>query len=119
MKDRIQAPEAFSRFIVYVDESGDHGPVSREFPVFVLAFCIFEKDSYANRVTTLMHRLKFKHFGHDTVVLHEREIRKSIPPFDILQNAARRTEFLDDVNALVDARNLPTRTRQFCSERLL
>ncbi len=98
-----QEPEAFSRFIVYVDESGDHGPVSREFPVFVLAFCIFEKDSYANEVTTLMHRLKFKHFGHDTVVLHEREIRKSIPPFDILQNATRRTAFLEDVNALVEA----------------
>ena len=33
----------FSRFIIYVDESGDHGPVSSEFPVFVLAFCIFDK----------------------------------------------------------------------------
>lgn len=29
-----------SRYIVYVDESGDHGPISAEYPVFVLAFCI-------------------------------------------------------------------------------
>jgi len=29
--------DTFSNLIVYVDESGDHGPVSPEFPVFVLA----------------------------------------------------------------------------------
>ena len=29
--------DTFSDLIVYVDESGDHGPVSPEFPVFVLA----------------------------------------------------------------------------------
>jgi hypothetical protein len=39
---------AFSRYIVFVDEAGDHGPVSPEFPVFVLAFCIFDKLEYAN-----------------------------------------------------------------------
>ena len=31
-----------SRYIVYVDESGDHGPVSAEYPMFVLAFCVFD-----------------------------------------------------------------------------
>jgi hypothetical protein len=92
----------FSRLIVYVDESGDHGPVSPEFPVFVLAFCIFEKAAYANQVTSYMHRLKFKHFGHDAVVLHEREIRKSIKPFDFLQLRERREEFLSDLNCLVE-----------------
>jgi len=59
----------FSEFIVYVDEAGDHGPISKEFPVFVLAFCVFKKHEYANVVTSYMHRLKFKHFGHDTTVL--------------------------------------------------
>jgi len=57
-----------SRYIVYVDESGDHGPVSAEYPMFVLAFCVFDKKEYANTVTSYMHRLKFKHCGHDTVV---------------------------------------------------
>jgi len=37
----------FSEFIVYVDEAGDHGPISKEFPVFVLAFCVFKKHEYA------------------------------------------------------------------------
>jgi hypothetical protein len=94
--------DSFSRLIVYVDESGDHGPVSPEFPVFVLAFCIFDKKAYANEATSLMHRLKFKHFGHDAVVLHEREIRKSLKPFGFLQNSHSRPTFLEDVSKLVE-----------------
>lgn len=92
----------FSRLIVYVDESGDHGAASPEFPVFVLAFCIFDKNDYADTVTSLMHRLKFKHFGHDAVVMHEREIRKSMRPFEFLQVKDRRDEFLRDLNNLVE-----------------
>ena len=95
-------PSPHSKFIVYVDESGDHGPVSPDFPVFVLAFCIFDKMEYANTVTSYMHRLKFKHFGHDAVVLHEREIRKALKPFDFLQNPARRESFYGDLNVLVE-----------------
>lgn len=93
--------EAFSRFIVYVDEAGDHGPVSAQFPVFVLAFCIFDKQEYANKVTSYMHRLKFKHVGHDALVLHEREIRKAKPPFDFLLNDERRKTFMADIDALM------------------
>jgi hypothetical protein len=92
---------SYSDYIVYVDESGDHGPVSPEFPVFVLAFCVFKKAEYARQVTTLMHEFKFKHFGHDAVVLHEREIRKALPPFSFLQISERRTEFLGDIASLV------------------
>jgi hypothetical protein len=35
---------AFSNFIVYVDESGDHGMQTLDvnYPMFVLAFCVFE-----------------------------------------------------------------------------
>src|SRR5690606_35764547 len=92
----------FSRYIVFVDEAGDHGPVSPEFAVFVLAFCIFDKLEYANTVTSWMHRLKFKHVGHDTIVLHEREIRKALRPFDFLQNPERREAFMSDLSFLVE-----------------
>lgn len=91
----------FSRYIVYVDESGDHGPASPEYPVFVLAFCIFDKDAYAAQVTPAMQRFKFKHFGHDTVVLHEREIRKAKFPFEFLMDAARRKDFHEDLTGLI------------------
>lgn len=75
-----------SGFVVYVDESGDHSltSINPDFPVFVLAFCVFPVDVYVDRVVPLMQRIKFDFFNHDMVVFHEREIRKSLPPFDLL-----------------------------------
>jgi len=42
----------FSDYIVYVDESGDHGlnSVDTTYPIFVLAFCIFKKHNYATHI---------------------------------------------------------------------
>ena len=42
--------QRYSDYIVYVDEAGDHGPATPEFPVFVLAFCLFQKLEYADVV---------------------------------------------------------------------
>ncbi len=97
----MTVPE-FSNLIVYVDESRNHGAVSSEFPLFVLAFCVFDKGEYANTATSLIHRLKFKHFGHDGVVLHERDIRMSKPPFHILLNPTRREVFMADTTSLIE-----------------
>ena len=55
-----------------------------------------------NTVTSLMHRLKFDHFGHDTVVMHEREIRMRSGAFSFLMNATRREAFLFDLSILVE-----------------
>ena len=46
-------------------------------------------------------RFKFKHFGHDQVILHELDIRRSRGAFSILQNRERRGPFYDDLNALM------------------
>ncbi len=93
----------FSDYIVYVDESGDHGLVNIDpsYPVFALAFCIFEKSAYANVVTPAVQNLKFKWFGHDIVLLHEREIRKAGDPFTFLVNATLRAEFMGDITNLI------------------
>lgn len=90
-------------YIVYVDESGDHGLDSTdpEYPIFVLAFCIFRKEELATQVVPAMMRLKFAHVGHDQIVLHEAEIRKSRGPFTFLLNPVRRGAFMDDLNALI------------------
>lgn len=92
-----------SDYVVYVDESGDHSleSINPDFPVFVLAFCIFEKRHYADAASPALQRFKFKHFGHDMVVLHEHELRKSAGPFNILLNAHRRAAFMEDLNQLV------------------
>jgi hypothetical protein len=95
-------PPAFHDSIVYVDESGDHGPVSPEYPIFVLAFCIFEKKRYVDEVSCEMQRLKLEYFGHDAVVLHERDIRKASGPFKILQDPTVRARFMEDLNDLVE-----------------
>jgi hypothetical protein len=46
--ERHEAVE-YGDYIVYVDESGDHGLRSMDpnYPLFVLAFCIFDKSALA------------------------------------------------------------------------
>jgi hypothetical protein len=91
----------FHSHIAYVDESGDHGPISPDYPVFVLAFCLFEKRAYAAEVTTALQRLKFEFFGHDSVTLHETDIRKARPPFDLLQVPGVRQTFMERLNEVI------------------
>ncbi|WP_223146681.1 DUF3800 domain-containing protein [Methylomonas albis] len=70
--------ETFSDYIVYVDESGDHGLTSIDpsYPIFVLMFCIFKKRDYVQAVVPLIQEFKLKHFGHDQVILRETDIRR-------------------------------------------
>lgn len=93
----------YSEYIVYVDESGDHGlaNIDPQYPIFVLAFCIFKKKTYIEQVVPALQQLKFKHFGHDMVVFHEVDIRKSRGDFDFLLNAERRETFLKELTTLL------------------
>ena len=96
----------YSDFIVYVDESGDHGMATLDpnYPVFVLAFCVFYKGHYTDKVVPALHRFKFGHFGHDLVVLHEHEIRKEKGAFKF-QSRAHRERFQDELTGLIDSSN--------------
>lgn len=93
----------FGDYVVFVDESGDHSvtSINAEYPVFVLGFCVFEKERYAASVLPAVTRIKFRHFGHDAVVLHEHDIRKQAGAFAILTDRAVRARFLDDLNDLM------------------
>ena len=77
----------FSDYIIYADESGDHSltKIDPVYPVFVLCLCVFRKRDYVRHTVPAVQRLKFKWFGHDTVVLHENDIRKQRGPFVILR----------------------------------
>jgi hypothetical protein len=94
-----------SDHIIYADESGDHGleSIDSSYPVFVLAFCIVKKMDYSRTVVSSLTDLKFKYFGHDMVIFHSREIRKSAGDFTILQNGGVRTAFLTDLSGFVAA----------------
>jgi len=67
-----------SEFIVYADESGDHhlGKIDAQYPIFCLALCIINKKNYINHITPTIQQLKFDFWGHDNIILHERDIRK-------------------------------------------
>lgn len=95
--------EANSSYIVYVDESGDHGmgSIDPNYPVFVLAFCIFDKNDYTTKISPSLQQFKFRYFGHDMVVLHEYEIRKARGEFSILLNTQIREPFMHDLSQVV------------------
>lgn len=94
----------FSEYIVFVDETGDHGltSIDPQFPIFGLVFCLVSKDDYVKRVVPAMQKLKFDTWGHDQIVLHERDIRKQGPPFGFLRtDATLRESFIGAINTLV------------------
>lgn len=95
--------EPFSRFLVFVDESGDHGldNIDPGYPLFVLAFCVISKPDYVERIVPAIQRFKLKHFGHDNVVLHERDIRKDSGAFAFLKTAEKKADFLEELTRIV------------------
>jgi len=103
MRARSNRPE-FGDFIIYVDESGDHGLQSLNpgHPIFVLAFCLFRVSSYISQVVPAIQSIKFKHFGHDMVILHEREIRKSLGSFSSLFDVSKRETFMKELTKIVE-----------------
>ncbi len=94
--------EAYSDYIVYVDESGDHGltSIDETYPVFVLCFCVFIKSYYSEHVSPALRMLKFETFGHDMVILHEQDIRRKTKAFRLM-NKERRETFLESLNRLI------------------
>lgn len=93
----------YSDYIIYADESGDPNPTSvdSDYPVFVLNFCVFRKDVYADSVLPAVAGFKFAHFGHDMVVLHEHDIRRRNLPFTFLQDEHNRTEFMEGLSGII------------------
>jgi len=98
--------QGLSDYIVYVDESGDHSltSINPEYPVFVLAFCIFHKKHYADAVAPALTRFKFAHFGHDMLVLHEHDIRKEKNGFNFANRKVRHA-FMAELGGIIDKHN--------------
>lgn len=99
----------FSKYIVYVDESGDaNWKATPEFPLLCLNYCMFEKEYYVGELIPRFNRLKFKYWGSDNIILHERDLRK---PDKIKDPAVRskyerlkgerRHDFMDELTELM------------------
>lgn len=96
----------FSDYIVYVDESGDHNldkPDSK-YPVFVLSFCIFHKKYYNKHVVQAVQELKFRYFGHDMAILHERDILKKTGYFKDFSERKHQS-FLNEITKIMTDTN--------------
>lgn len=98
---------AFSDYVVYVDESGDHSldSIDADYPIFVLAFGIFHKRHYAEKIVSAIEKLKFNYFGHDLIVLHEHEIRKKKNIFTVLNDRELNRSFLEDLSQIMQRSN--------------
>ncbi|MCK4704795.1 MAG: DUF3800 domain-containing protein [Gammaproteobacteria bacterium] len=104
-KDAIETP--FSKYIVYVDESGDHSlqSVDENYPIFVLAFCVVHKRHYSEAIVPALEKFKFNYFGHDQVVLHENEIRKEKGSFNIFRGKEEKNNFFDELTGIIEFSN--------------
>lgn len=93
----------FSDYIVFVDESGDHNLeiINPQYPVFVLALCVFKKSDYVSVICPRIQEFKLRWFGHDHVVLHEREIRKDLPPFGFLKTPDMKRQFQSELSDII------------------
>lgn len=87
--------------LIYIDESGDHGPLNEDYPIFVIVACVFEKADYLEHFVPALLALKLDHWGHELAILHEREIRKPQGHFSFLLNPNKRAAFLADLSRLV------------------
>jgi hypothetical protein len=93
----------FNDYLVFADEAGDHLmlPHYKDFPLFVLAFCLVNRVHYADFIVPQMLRLKLKYFQDPHIILHERDIRKGDGDFLFLSNEKIRKEFCSDLNTFM------------------
>lgn len=108
IKSSVSSPSSgrFSDLIVYVDESGDHGlQPDPDYPIFVLAFCVFYKEHYCEKVVPALEKLKFHYFGHDRIVLHEHDIRKGTGKFNILKKKQQKEMFIEQLTDIIETVN--------------
>jgi hypothetical protein len=95
----------FSDYLIFVDESGSPsmgGNIDPQYPLFVLAFLIVKKQDYAQIICPMLQTFKFQHFGHDQIILHEREIRKDLGSFAFLKTYAIKQAFLNELTTLIE-----------------
>ena len=94
----------FGDYVIFVDESGDAclDPISTHFPILNVSFCLIRKDHYIDMIVPTLQALKYRYFGHDQVILHEREMRQGRDAFErIHQTSSVRDTFHADVQRWV------------------
>jgi hypothetical protein len=68
-----------------------------------LSLCVFEKQNYIEKVVPEVQRFKFRHFGNDLVVLHERDISKELGAFKFFRNRDHKAAFTEDLTSMISS----------------
>lgn len=86
------APVGRSEYIVFGDESGDHGlsNVRSHSRAFAIALAIFRRDDYEEYFVPALRAFKRTYFGDENLILHEREIRRGDGAFRRLKGIEER-----------------------------
>jgi hypothetical protein len=93
------------KYIVYVDESGEASTaaVDKAYPVFVLACCVFDVETYINEIVPGFQKLKFDWFGHDQVIFHSSDIRRRRGDFQFLADPDEEKRFSLELSEFIRA----------------
>lgn len=91
-----------NKYHFFLDETGDHGLgfVDKNFPLFLLAGCLFKESAY-QQTSKAINELKEEFFGTTEVILHSRDIRKCDGAFQILFDLDLKKRFYERLNGII------------------
>ena len=91
--------------MIFGDESGDASMrrIHPAFPVLTFAMCIFEGTDYDSVVVPAIRDLKRRHLGDESIVLHERDIRRNDGQFAVIGGKGRRERFERELVAILES----------------
>jgi len=89
--------------VLFLDESGDHNlsVIDPQYPLFVLAGIITEKDYAEQEMTERLRQFKQQMFGRDDFVLHTADITRNRGIFERVKDRVFRADFYAALNDLM------------------
>lgn len=90
------------RYILFLDESGDHGLASPQpdFPVFLLSGVLITEENY-ELVRGKINVLKESIWKDKKVIFHSRDIRKCEKAFTVLFDLELKKYFYEEINKII------------------
>lgn len=83
--------------ILFLDESGDHSlvKIDPQYPMFVLAGCIFESEYYEKVVAPEVEKFKRALFNNPKLILHTEDITHNRKGFERISDTEFRRHFCE------------------------
>lgn len=91
------------RLVLFLDESGDHSlsKIDPQYPMFVLAGCVFEMGYYEDVVVPEINSFKNDLLGNDKIILHTEDITHNKNGFERVMEEEFRNNFYQKINAVL------------------